>query len=189
MQKLLTASYHYIALTIKEIAGNEPTVTEYKLVRKKLYVETANMGSTFQRMLTEPKNKQKYTKDVNKFVIFNHVLASFAVTLHNQVTSSRANHSITKEHVKLIRRILSSLESAIKDLSNPNEENTFTPVDFQIPESLIAVDEIGDENSNLMTEQLQFINKIAADIAKLVQQLKEKTSAESGDPMLNKKVQ
>ncbi|MBB2952410.1 MULTISPECIES: FUSC family protein [Sphingobacterium] len=187
MQKLLIASYHYIALTLKEIAGNEPTITEYKLVRKKLYVETANMGSTFQRMLTEPKNKQKYTKDVNKFVIFNHVLASFAVTLHNQVTSSRVNHTITKEHIKLIRKILSSLETAIKALANPNEENQFIPVDFQIPENQISVDETVDENSTLMTEQLQFITKIVADIAKLVQQLKEKTSAEI-DPMLNNKM-
>ena len=138
-------------------------------------------------MLTEPKNKQKYTKDVNKFVIFNHVLASFAVTLHNQVTSSRVNHTITKEHIKLIRKILSSLETAIKALANPNEENQFIPVDFQIPENQISVDETADENSTLMTEQLQFITKIVADIAKLVQQLKEKTSAEI-DPMLNNKM-
>lgn len=184
MQKLLIASYHYIALTLKEIAGNDPTITEYKLVRKKLYVETANMGSTFQRMLTEPKNKQKYTKDVNRFVIFNHVLASFAITLHNQVTSSKANHTITKNHVKLIRKILSALETAIRALNSSNEENKFIPVDFQIPENQVAADDFEDENSNLLTEQLQFITKIVSDIAKLVQQLKEKADAEL-EPTLN----
>ena len=87
----------------------------------------------------------------------------------------------------MIRKILSSLETAIKALANPNEENQFIPVDFQIPENQISVDETADENSTLMTEQLQFITKIVADIAKLVQQLKEKTSAEI-DPMLNNKM-
>ncbi|UIR56652.1 FUSC family protein [Sphingobacterium sp. SRCM116780] len=175
MQKLLIANYQYIALMLKEIAGNVPSITEYKLVRKKLYVETANMGSTFQRMLTEPKNKQRYTKDVNKFVIFNHVLASYAVTLHNQVSSTEANQIITKEHIKLIRKILSSLESAIKTLANSNEENRFVPVDIQLPEINENINLERNENSALITEQLQFITKIVVDIAKLVQQLKEKT--------------
>src|SRR5690606_3169052 len=59
MRKLLIANYQYIAQALKIIAGQPPTVTEYKLARKEVYVNTANMASAFQRMMTEPKSKQK----------------------------------------------------------------------------------------------------------------------------------
>src|SRR5690606_1803840 len=70
MRKLLVPNYRYIAQALKTIAGQPPSITEYKLARKDVYVSTANMASAFQRMMTEPKSKQKDAKDVNRFVVF-----------------------------------------------------------------------------------------------------------------------
>src|SRR5690606_31840700 len=81
MRKLLMANYNYIAQIIKIISGEKPTVTEFKLARKDVYFATANSGSTFRRMLTEPKWKQKNTEGLNRFVIFNHILSSYSATL------------------------------------------------------------------------------------------------------------
>src|SRR5690606_16361559 len=113
MRKLLIANYNYIFQALKEIDGQAPSITDYKLARKAVYVETANMGSTFQRMLTEPKKRQKYSKEVNKFVIFNHILASFSVTLMNHLDQMDNNY-LNKEHVRMIRKILASLDQSIQ---------------------------------------------------------------------------
>ena len=81
MLKLLSAEYNYIVFALNKLSGHNQSITEYKLTRKAVYVESANMGSTFQRMLTEPKNRQRFTKEANSFVILNHILTSYFATI------------------------------------------------------------------------------------------------------------
>src|SRR5690606_15916893 len=69
MRKLLVADYNYLAHAVRLLSGESITVTDYKLARKELYIASANMGSTFQRLLSEPKWRQKSSKEVNRFVI------------------------------------------------------------------------------------------------------------------------
>src|SRR5690606_14611122 len=113
MRKLLIANYHYIAQALKIITGQPPNITDYKLARKDVYVATANMASAFQRMITEPKSKQRDAKEVNRFVVFNHILSSYSVTLLNNVKD--ADHaSLTSEQVKIIRKTLFLLAQTIQ---------------------------------------------------------------------------
>src|SRR5690606_30153763 len=69
MRSLLIANYNYLSQALTIIAGRPLELTDYKLARKEVYVATANMASAFQRMISEPKNKQKHTKDLNRFVV------------------------------------------------------------------------------------------------------------------------
>lgn len=168
MRSLLVANYRYIAQAIQILAGDRLTVTSYKLARKEVYIASANMGSTFQRMLTEPKWRQRYTKEVNRFVILSHIFSSYSANLLTQVNETdRAIFS--KTHVKLLKRILSELEKAIELLPPPPDgDGIFTPHN-DFPDLQEASTEDGD--TKLITEQLQFLHKISGDLHRVTQEL------------------
>lgn len=167
MRSLLIANYKYLAQAIHILAGEQPTVTAYKLSRKEVYIASANMGSTFQRMLTEPKWRQKYTKEVNRFVILDHIFSSHSANLLTQVQHADIS-SYSRDHVRLLKKALSELNKAVALLSPPDEEEEFDP-DEDFPNLKLVTDE--DENGKLITEQLQFLSKISGDLHKVSQEL------------------
>src|SRR5690606_41593306 len=85
MHRLLIANYHYFVKVLETVAYRNLTETDYKLARKDVYVATANMAAAFQRMITEPKNKQKNAKGLHKFIVFNHLFTSHTADLINSV--------------------------------------------------------------------------------------------------------
>lgn len=161
LEKVLVANYNYLVIVLEILLGNPPSLTAIKLMRKEVYIASANMSSTFQRMLTEPKWRQKSSKEVNRFTILNHIFSSYAATLLDQV-NSRGQESFTQEHIKLLRNTLKKLENSIllipeADISALHNLDSL----FKLSES-----EDGAESSHLITEQLQFLNKISADLHK-----------------------
>lgn len=169
MRKLLIANYQYIAQALKIIAGKPPSITDYKLARKDVYVATANMASAFQRMITEPKSKQKDAKEVNKFVVFNHILSSYSVTLLNNVQGA-SDASLTSEQVKNIRKTLFLLAQTIRLFEPEEGEANFKEVEVDTPPNLDD-NNIDSQESRLINEQLLFLNRIAADLNKTCDQL------------------
>jgi uncharacterized membrane protein (TIGR01666 family) len=167
MRKLLISNYRYLAQALQIIAGKPLEVTAYKLARKEVYVDTANMASVFQRMITEPKNKQKNSKDLNKFVVFNHILSSYSVTLL-QTVKQADNQVLTSEHVRLLRRTLTLLAQSIRLL--PDESDDFQETDIAIPENLDE-NNIPSEDIVLIKEQLEFLKRIAGDIQKVTEKM------------------
>jgi uncharacterized membrane protein YccC len=172
MRSLLVANYRYLAQAISILSGQQIGVTEYKLARKEVYIATANMGSTFQRLLTEPKWRQTITKEVNRFVILNHIFSSYSATLMTQLNES-ANQYFTNEDVRLFYKALQNLEKAISTLDD--ESTDFIPVK--------GINEIQDSNPDsddaiIITEQLQFLVKISADLQKVTAELLQKHEEE-----------
>lgn len=172
MRNLLIANYKYLAQAIRILAGKHPTVTAYKLCRKEVYIASANMGSTFQRMLTEPKWRQKYTKEINRFVILDHIFSSHSANLLTQVHQADIS-SYSREHVRLLKKSLSELHKAVALLSPPDKEKEFDP-DEDFPSLKAVTDE--DENGKLITEQLQFLSKISGDLHKVTKELIVRTA-------------
>lgn len=169
MRKLLVANYRYIAQALKIIAGQPPSITEYKLARKDVYVSTANMASAFQRMMTEPKSKQKDAKDVNRFVVFNHLLSSYSVTLLNHVQGA-SDTSLTGDQIRLIRRTLALLAQSIQLFEPEEDDDVFTEIQVETP-SDIDDNNIDSEESRLITDQLQFLKRIASDLGNVCNDL------------------
>ena len=132
-----------------------------------MYVATANMASAFQRMITEPKNKQKNAKDLNKFVVFNHILSSYSVTLL-QTVNQADNQVLTTEHVRLLRRTLTLLAQSIRLL--PDEGDGFQETDVSVPDNLDD-NNIPSEEITLIREQLEFLKRIAGDIQKVTEKI------------------
>jgi uncharacterized membrane protein (TIGR01666 family) len=162
MREVLIANYKYLHHVSEELAENKNDVISYKLVRKDVYVSSANLGSAFQRMLSEPKSKQLKIKDHYKFVVLNHMLSSYIATL---ITNLHQANSINldSEHIKLIRKSLFSLSELIKKIDSPE----FKELEISLIEP--NQDLIQANESILLKEQLELINKLILDISKLSQ--------------------
>ncbi len=168
MRSLLVANYKYLAQAVVLLSGNKISIIDYKLARKEVYIASANMGSTFQRLLTEPKWRQKHTKEVNRFVILNHILSSYTASLLTQIYNSE-NDFANSEHLKLLLKTLGHLEGAIQDIST----NTYADVEFIKTATRNNIELINDD-SILIAEQLQFLSKISGDLQKIVSSLASK---------------
>lgn len=179
MRNLLVANYRYIAQALQIIAGSPPDITSFKLARKDVYIATANMGSAFQRLITEPKRKRKNAKELNKFVVLNHVFSSFSVTLLQSVRQADSS-ALTGEQVKLLRKILYSLAQTIKAIQPEDDPrltaDDFTEIEVSIPDHLDE-NNTDSEEQRLITEQLSFIHRVALDLnktsSKLISNMKE----------------
>lgn len=183
MRNLLVANYGYIAQALQIIAGTPPDLTSFKLARKRVNIATANMGSAFQRLLTEPKSKRRNARELNKFVVLNHIFSSFSVTLLNTVRQADSS-ALTGEQVRLIRKILYSLAQTIKGIEpmeDPNlEADEFVEIEVSIPDNLDANNQESDEE-RLITEQLQFILRVAQDLNKTSEKLLSNMAEQDGN--------
>jgi len=160
MREVLIANYHYLHNVAVELSGKKSDVISYKLARKDVYVSSANLGSAFQRMLTEPKSKQQNIKEYHKFVVLNHMLSSYIATL---ITNPDQANSIVvnSHHIKLIRKALYTLSDAIKKMNSPNFR------ELEITVSEVKSELIESNEAKLLSEQLELIHKLILDIQKI----------------------
>ncbi|MXV50689.1 FUSC family protein [Pedobacter sp. HMF7647] len=164
MEKTLVSNYHYMIQVGNLLMGKEVGITEFKLARKDVYVDTANLASAFQRMLSEPKSKQKEIKDIHKFVVLNHILSSYIATLISGLQQDQTKN-FNQNHIKLLRKSLFQLSTAIEKLSG-TEKPALKSADIAFPDNiLISTSDTND--SRLITKQLEFINDVAGDIEKI----------------------
>lgn len=166
MEEVLIANYKYLEIAAKRLMAEPVDVISYKLARKDVYVSSANLASAFQRMLAEPKNKQKHSKTLHKFVVLNHTLSSYIATL---ISSLQVNENQLKpvEDLKLMRRSLFALAETIKKFGD--EETELNEIDLLKPVN--TAQQPNNHDRRLLTEQLELISKLTADIQKLSQKL------------------
>ncbi len=167
MKSVLVANYHYLQKAADLLTGSGE-LSDYKLARKELYVSTANMASAFQRMLAEPKSKQKSPKEIHKFVVLNHMLSSYTANLlfHLGQSKPAAPHP---EHLRLMKRALNSLSASIREFKGQSSAS-FQETEIVVPEKSKSALEASPENL-LISEQLEFVNKAAGDIQKIVEKM------------------
>lgn len=83
-QKLLHTSIGQISQYVTAIqhryhSESQQATTDYKVARKKAFLALAHLNSAFQRMLQEPKSKQKNASQIHRLVVLEHdFLASLA---------------------------------------------------------------------------------------------------------------
>ncbi|WP_411273432.1 FUSC family membrane protein [Daejeonella sp.] len=161
MREALIANYHYLLKVTDELADKPFDLTLYKLARKDVYVSSANLGSAFQRMQSEPKSKQQNIKEIHSFVVMNHMLSSYTATLFNNLQTTD-KPVINESHIKLIRKSLYSLSEIIKKLGTQD----FMEKEIRFPE--FPSDESNSKDQLLLFEQLDSINKLILDIQKVI---------------------
>jgi uncharacterized membrane protein YccC len=106
---------------LKEIAdfynkkGEVPT--SYRLARKNAFIEIGSLMTSFQRMMQEPKSKQKTLPLVNKLVVLNHSLLSALASLSTYIQSHQTT-SASESFNYIIKTILLNFDHSISILKN-----------------------------------------------------------------------
>lgn len=158
MQGILKANAAYLQKIVDMLTGKKPGMLEYKLARKDVYLNSANLSAAFQRMLSEPKSKQKKEKDVHQFVVLNHILFSNIATVATTLLS-REERTYPAELIQLARRAKTTLCESSKRFGEDGMANN--PTDYRLADEIAS-----NSDDALMREQLNFINKLTIDIDK-----------------------
>ena len=158
MQGILRANATYLAKTLEALTGQKVGMLEYKLARKDVYLNSANLSAAFQRMLSEPKSKQTAQKQIHQFVVMNHILFSNIATITTTLLAQEPR-SYPKEMVHQARKAYVKIRESA-DRFDPEKTSEPTSYGHGSPEPPSTPDEI------LMLQQLQFITKLSNDLEK-----------------------
>lgn len=150
---LVKANLNYLK-SIMERNETPASQSNYRLSRKQLFVNTSNLSTAFQRMLSEPKSKQSNGAWVMQFSILNNQLSSYFATLSYQL---KPGESLTAEQKRAVRSIYNSLLDGL-------EKNESIPLKQDITFAN------GDQNNTLSTEFLVMVHQTATDLKKHLQQ-------------------
>ncbi|MEO6151071.1 MAG: FUSC family membrane protein [Mucilaginibacter sp.] len=163
MRDVIFANVNYLVKIGNNLAGKPIDLTEFKLARKEVFVNSANLSSSFQRMTSEPKSKQLGIKDIHKFVVLNHILSSYIAMI--------AAGMLGKPPRKSRPDALRSIKKSVAVLNDANQKLYGSTMEFKVEKQLTedteaeAIQPSADEV--LLKDQLNFINKISNDIAKV----------------------
>lgn len=166
LAKVLQANMQYLK-KLREIVltGGMNSVT-YKLVRKEVFVSTANLAAALHRMQSEPRSKQQFKNEIYELVVLNHVLSSNIAGLTD---------SISAEHSAISRKSLSKLDRSIENISMVNQApaEEVPVITGTIPHrresAIVDVDET-------LEDRFDFIEKITADIRRIGEKIEGRRS-------------
>ncbi|MBS1927961.1 MAG: FUSC family protein [Chitinophagaceae bacterium] len=150
---VLKANINYLRLLKDLLQGHSFSMVDYKLARKVLFVNMANLAAAFHRMLSEPSNKQKSSREIYQLVVLNHVLASNVASLTAHI-SGRPGITATKHSLIQVQSCINSLEAALLQ---------FKPGYTPLPHSPIHNPDIEEKDRHL-SQQLDFMKKLCSDI-------------------------
>ena len=108
---MLHANYRYLQSIRDTLTGMNVSTTEYKLIRKEVYITTANLSAAIQRMRSDPKGRQKNVKEMLKFSVLNHLLSSRIAAAKESI-----NNKSNKDDMMWIDMSLEKLDHTIKYL-------------------------------------------------------------------------
>lgn len=192
MSKILQFNLKYYQLIAGVFIGQPITREEIRIARKDSLVSLANLSDAFNRMLSEPKSKQKNIEQLHQFVVSNHMLTSHIATLAYYADAIIPDF-IMDDYQPLIILTKSYLDKSIQFI----EKDKITEEDAPIEESQVRL--LDQRINSLMhirqeelkqgkietktrkilsqfksiTDQFYFIYKMSMDLEKISRKLKE----------------
>jgi len=157
LHQMLVANAAYLQKLLDALYGKNVSITEYKLARKEVYISSANLSAAFQRMLSEPKSKQKNKNEIHQFVVLNHTLFSNIATIASSILSQKpCKHS--EIIIRTAKKAQHNLFDTIEKFGEP----------ILLSRSNTERDQIEEPTADalLLKEQLEFIHKLTSDIQK-----------------------
>lgn len=127
---VLQANLEYFAQIISRFDAKAFDEVAYRLARKKMYLRSASLSAAFQRMLDEPKSKQRNKQDLHQFVVLNHILSSYFSTLSSSLVRADVVLSSHGQVVK-IKRIRNYLLRSLEHLGEKGESLDFSVLDHE----------------------------------------------------------
>ncbi len=131
LQETIKANMAYYQRIASAFTGKSSYAPLYKLNRKEVYVALANLSDAFQRMLSEPRSKQKNSVAVYQLVVANHLLASHIATLSSYIASFAKAHASeefeeiiqkTTDHLRRAQTILDEVNNGVENPAMKSED-------------------------------------------------------------------
>jgi uncharacterized membrane protein (TIGR01666 family) len=131
LEKSIQANRAYLhEISVYYVRKGDPT-TAYKLARKQAFIEIGNLMTSFQRMLQEPKSKQRQVKLVYKLVELNHSLLSSTASLGTYIQTHQTTKASEAFHV-VVSAVIRNLDTAIAIVNEKTIEATQDDEDIDI---------------------------------------------------------
>lgn len=166
--EMLEANLAYYHQVSQMYFGEEYQRVPYKIVRKEVFVRSANLASGLQRMVSEPKHKQLSFKEIHEFSVLNHLLSSYVATL---ALYSR-EHFDTLPNFDFIEEISQNTEVLLKEAIKIIEKSEYViKENIQLLKVKNYSLEESDESMMLITEQFINVQKVAFDICKISERI------------------
>jgi uncharacterized membrane protein (TIGR01666 family) len=115
LQQMLLANKNYFSDVTSFFTANPVPITQYKLSRKKAYVALANISDALNRMLAEPRSKQKNAAEYHQLLVLNYMLSTHIATLTSLVLSKNPP-APEPEYAQIVHAVLSNLDQAMTGL-------------------------------------------------------------------------
>lgn len=168
MVDIIKANMNYFEQVTLLYFEQRNSLTKYKVARKEVYVNTANLASLFQRMFSEPKSKQLYIKELHQFTVLNHLLSSHVATLSLFYREHDYVHTNFEELKPVSANTIYLLSQSAENLTIMKQEQSNVPLIRRKNNSEL---DAGSENM-IIAEQFELIQKVAYDIFKLTEKIK-----------------
>jgi len=192
MSKILQYNLKYYQLIAGVFTGEKPTKAEIRISRKDSLVSLANLSDAFNRMLSEPKSKQKNIEQLHQFVVSNHMLTSHIATLAYYADAITPDY-IMDDYQPLIILTKSYLDQSIQLIEQGKvldkdaiiEDSQVRLLDqrinslMHIRQEELKQGKIESQTRKILsqfksiTDQFYFIYKMSMDIEKISVKLKE----------------
>ncbi len=186
MNQSLKDIIEYYRLISSTFTGTPFNKQEAVVERRKNWVSLANLSDTFNKMLSEPKSKQKNAAYLHQFVVANHMLASHIATLSYYADPLQPEY-ISAEYQPLITATIQALQQSLDTLEGKKNNDLVIKTDpAQVRLLSQRINELvtkrqeelkqGQMETNTrktlsefksITDQFYFIYKIAVDVEKL----------------------
>ncbi|RYZ20781.1 MAG: hypothetical protein EOO16_15500 [Chitinophagaceae bacterium] len=150
---LLRADRDYLRLLTDALEGRPVSMLAYKLARKAIYVQTANLSALFQRVLNEPAQLQGSSRQLQQVVVLQHILFSNLATLSGELLRKPVQ-VYDSSLQQLARRAQASLERILLDIG----EETGVTENAAAPKTEVAPAE------TLLKSQLEFVVQVCHDM-------------------------
>ncbi|WP_306352860.1 FUSC family protein [Flavobacterium sp. '19STA2R22 D10 B1'] len=193
MEKSIEANRNYLNQISIFYNNKGEVTTAYKISRKNALIEIGNLMASFQRMVQEPKSKQKKMPQAYKFVVLNHTLLSSSASLGTFVQSYKTTKASEAFNV-VVNAVIKNLDYAIGILKDEIPINQ--ALDSTVQEDLAlrftelkalrekelkeGFEEIDREafhqkmqEAQLVIEQLIWLTNISESIVKATKELKK----------------
>lgn len=164
MRGVLKANIGYLQLLLDGLSGRRIRVVDYKLTRKEVYVTSANLAAAFQRMVSEPKHKQRNEKALYEFVVLNYILSANVATVTSSLLITEPQ-AYPPALTRPIKRTLTTLTDTLHQLGEPSKKpNTDASASgLNLPDTFALP---SDDQS--LSEHLNFIRQVSGNISSVV---------------------
>ena len=143
---------------LQNLCGEKKYSLDYKLKRKEIFVSTANLSGAFNRMLSEPKSKQRKGNEIYEFVVLNNVLSSNIAGIIDDIAANK-NVNDQREAQHYIKQSIYNLRNSLLKLDKHDFIGT---EEINIPESY----KLKRKNESELLKQFDFIFRITNKINK-----------------------